>query len=388
MCLTVANQFIAQMEETIRDAVFGNMGTIAAFRVGPLDAEFMERVFAPVFTQEDLQNIAFGQYYITLQIDNMGSKPFSAQGLGPIAPLEISLRTKVIEMSRANFARPKDQVEEAVREFFGYGKKDGAKTIQSIPVPPTQSKDIPRPSLREYQKNEVPKKPASDPKQADDQNSGGIPSNRVRTYGVPRPAEKPQSQPVSKPLPTINSFRKIEPKALPQKNSESLQSLLGKLDTMTVVDEPKQKAQEAVRTPQAFAPKSIPPRPTEEKVIEFPKPVPVITSDPKLSRVATPEKKLALKDILAKAMEAGKTNPVTPPPALEVPNTIASPAPISPVTTTAAPSPILPPKIPTPPPIIKTEAEPVPPQKPQVSTFTKSESIREIPEDILRRVLE
>lgn len=123
LALTVANQFIAQMEETIRDAVFGNMGTTVAFRVGPLDAEFMEKVFAPVFTQEDLQNISFGQFYLTLQIDGMGSKPFSAQGLGPIPPLEISMRNRVIEMSREQFARKKEDVEKAVMEFFEPTKK-------------------------------------------------------------------------------------------------------------------------------------------------------------------------------------------------------------------------------------------------------------------------
>jgi hypothetical protein len=129
LCLTIANQFIAQMEETIRDAVFGNMGTTVAFRVGTLDAEFMEKVFAPVFTQEDLQNIAFAQYYLTLQIDGMGSKPFSAKSLDPIPPLITSMRQQVIEASRKNFSRPKAEVEEAVKEFFGYNK---AKTIATV----------------------------------------------------------------------------------------------------------------------------------------------------------------------------------------------------------------------------------------------------------------
>lgn len=123
LALTVANQFIAQMEETIRDAVFGNMGTTVAFRVGPLDAEFMEKVFAPVFTQEDLQNISFGQFYLTLQIDGMGSKPFSAQGLGPIPPLEISMRDRVIDMSRQQFARSREEVEKSIIEFFEPTKK-------------------------------------------------------------------------------------------------------------------------------------------------------------------------------------------------------------------------------------------------------------------------
>jgi len=373
LCLTVANQFIAQMEETIRDAVFGNMGTTVSFRVGPLDAEFMERVFAPVFTQEDLQNIAFGQYYITLQIDGMGSKPFSAQGLGPMAPLEISLRNKVIEMSRANFARPKEEVEEAVREFFGYAKKDGAKTILSVPVSPNAQKTIPpHPSLREYQKNDAPRKLADDANP--DDAASRINAPRVRAF-VPRPPEKTQLSP--KPLPAINPIKKDEPRAKPVKTSESLQSLLGKLDTMAVIPETKTEIKKEVR---------IPPKAPEPQ-----KSAPTMP-DPKMSRVATPEKKLALKDVLAKAMEASKTNgsaPATqnkPPAAVE-------PLPPAPSTIASAEPAVLPP----PPPVVTPEAQPnmqapaapVPqPEKPQAPTYTRSQVVREIPEDILRQVLE
>ncbi len=134
LALTVANQYIAQMEETIRDAVFGNMGTTVAFRVGPLDAEFIEKIFTPTFTAEDLQNIAFGQMYLTLQIDGMGSKPFSAQGLGPIPPLEHSFRREVIAASRAQFARPKAEVDQMVVEYFGYNTKPDKDRISATPV--------------------------------------------------------------------------------------------------------------------------------------------------------------------------------------------------------------------------------------------------------------
>ena len=345
LCLTVANQFIAQMEETIRDAVFGNMGTTAAFRVGPLDAEFMERVFAPVFTQEDLQNIAFGQFYITLQIDGMGSKPFSAQGLGPITPLEISLREKVIEMSRANFARPKEVVEELVREFFGYAKKDGAKTIQSIPVGQPQANNQPlppqRPTLREYQKNEVPKKPSTAP----------------RAYAMPRPPERTQSVQKNAPV-----------SAKPAKTSESLQNLLGKLDTMTVLpDDPVVTKQPVV----IHAPKIVSDTKPEVKS-EIKTEAKTNLTDPKLSRVATPEKKLALKDALAKAMEAAQYTP----PKKEV---VVMPASVPVV----APPVVEAPKVDQEEPIA-----PKPAQKPQVSTYAKIQPIREIPEDILKKVLE
>jgi hypothetical protein len=118
LALIVANQYIAQMEETIRDAVFGNMGTTITFRVGPLDAEFIERVYTPVFNAQDVQNIAPYQIFLTLLIDGIASKPFSALALPPIQPLEEPQRELVVETSRKQFARPRQQVEEKIMVWF------------------------------------------------------------------------------------------------------------------------------------------------------------------------------------------------------------------------------------------------------------------------------
>lgn len=123
LCLTVANQYVNQMTEIVRDAVFGNMGTTIAFRVGPLDSPLLEKVFTPVFTANDLENLQFGQYYITLQIDNMGSRPFSAQALWPLPAEPHNLKDRVIQASRDNYARPRADVEKEITEWFGYNKK-------------------------------------------------------------------------------------------------------------------------------------------------------------------------------------------------------------------------------------------------------------------------
>ena len=123
LALTVANQFVAQMEESIRDAVFGNMGTIMSFRVGPFDAEFLERVFTPVFTGSDLQNIGFGQMFLTLLIDGMSSRPFSAATLPPIQPVEPPQREAVIAASRAQYAKPREEVEAKIMNWFNEQRK-------------------------------------------------------------------------------------------------------------------------------------------------------------------------------------------------------------------------------------------------------------------------
>jgi energy-coupling factor transporter ATP-binding protein EcfA2 len=102
--LTIAHQYIEQMEEDVRNAVFGNVGTIISFRVGPFDAEVLETIFTPQFLATDIVNLGFAQVYLTLMIDGIGSQPFSATTLPPIAPQPITYRDMVIAASRGGGA--------------------------------------------------------------------------------------------------------------------------------------------------------------------------------------------------------------------------------------------------------------------------------------------
>lgn len=115
--LTIAHQYIEQMEEEVRDAVFGNVGTIVAFRVGPFDAEVLETLFAPRFTATDIVNLSFAQVYLTLMIDGIGSQPFSAVTLPPIEAPQISYRDVVIASSRKQFTHNRAEVEESIKKF-------------------------------------------------------------------------------------------------------------------------------------------------------------------------------------------------------------------------------------------------------------------------------
>ena len=119
LALTLANQYIEQMEEEVRDAVFGNVGTLIVFRVGPFDAEVLETVFDPTFTPEDLVGLGIGQIYLTLMIDGVGSKPFSAETIPPIEKPSISYRNDVIQSSRDQYGRDRATVEAGVnrRQF-------------------------------------------------------------------------------------------------------------------------------------------------------------------------------------------------------------------------------------------------------------------------------
>ncbi len=112
--LTIAHQYVEQMEEQVRAAVFGNVGTSIAFRVGPFDAETLETIFAPEFTQEDLVNLGARQIYLTLMIDGLGSRPFSAVTIPPIEPPRKIYRDEVIASSRRLFATERQHIEKAI----------------------------------------------------------------------------------------------------------------------------------------------------------------------------------------------------------------------------------------------------------------------------------
>jgi hypothetical protein len=112
--LIIAHQYIEQMEEEVRDAVFGNVGTTISFRVGPFDAETLETVFTPKFLAADLVNLGFAQIYLTLMIDGIGSQPFSAKTLPPIEPPRISCKNMVIAASRRHFTKPRTEVEKII----------------------------------------------------------------------------------------------------------------------------------------------------------------------------------------------------------------------------------------------------------------------------------
>jgi len=136
--LTIAHQYIEQMEEEVRNAVFGNVGTIISFRVGPFDAEVLETIFAPQFYAVDICNLGFAQVYLTLMIDGIGSKPFSAVTLPPIERPSISCKEMVIHSSRQQFSRPRAEVEQAIiywhNEQHNPASKDDSKEKKSSPV--------------------------------------------------------------------------------------------------------------------------------------------------------------------------------------------------------------------------------------------------------------
>ncbi|HJV32422.1 MAG TPA: type IV secretion system DNA-binding domain-containing protein, partial [Patescibacteria group bacterium] len=128
LALIVAHQYIEQLEEEVRDAVFGNVGTLIAFRVGAADAAYMENEFMPRFTPEDLVNLTKFQIYLKLMIDGASSEPFSANTLAPIAQRTNSTE-KVVKVSRERYASKRSTVEEKVIRWAGFGTGDTGQQL-------------------------------------------------------------------------------------------------------------------------------------------------------------------------------------------------------------------------------------------------------------------
>ena len=114
--LVIAHQFIDQLEETVRNAVFGNVGTHITFRVGPLDADVLEKVYAPRFEANDLLNLGRGQIYITLAIDGIGSQPFSATTEMPPSPSEVNFEREIMEYTNKTYGTERAEVEDIVKK--------------------------------------------------------------------------------------------------------------------------------------------------------------------------------------------------------------------------------------------------------------------------------
>jgi GTPase SAR1 family protein len=110
LSLAIAHQFIAQLEDNIRDAVFGNVGSIAAFRVGAEDAEYLEKQFSPVFTAKDIMSIDNRNAYLKMLANGSPVKPFNIATLPPPTG-DMSIVESIKELSYLKYGKDRATVE-------------------------------------------------------------------------------------------------------------------------------------------------------------------------------------------------------------------------------------------------------------------------------------
>ncbi len=182
--LIMGHQYIGQLTPTkdnsrLRDAIFGNVGSMVCFRVGAADAEFLETEFAPVYTPNDLVNLPKYHILLKLMINGVSSEPFSARSI----PVNPDFRTgnaeKVVRVSRERYGNPVEQVEERISRWMGaeFHQKSAAmagdeKEVNDVsmllapersapsPARPVERNDAPQ-NLVEMQKQVVPDAPVT-----------------------------------------------------------------------------------------------------------------------------------------------------------------------------------------------------------------------------------
>lgn len=162
--LIMAHQYIAQLSESaggvaigqkdskIRDAVFGNVGTMMNFKVGADDAEYFEKEYTPTLSQQDILGIANYKAYIKLNINNTTSRPFSLESIWDPDGRNYKIAEIIKKYSRMKYGRKKEFVDAEIEARMGINNLQKIETAaESDPVVQTVMKQ-----------NEVPEEPAQE----------------------------------------------------------------------------------------------------------------------------------------------------------------------------------------------------------------------------------
>ncbi len=250
--LIVANQFIGQLNDQVREAVFGNVGTMAAFRTGPDDAEYLVKQFAPIFERGDLSNLPNFYAVVKLMIAGLPSQPFSMLSLPPVGTASKEMSEAVKQLSAAKFGRPRDKVSTDIMTRMGslpalkpkqpeptqeaeslslssFKKPEEivAAAQTSAPAPqPAPPPPQPEPALE----STVEPTPASEPQQAPP-----APGQVIEPAVEPAPPAPVQHMPVPTPAPPehdlVSSSARPAPGAvvMPQPESQAVEVAPGEI---------------------------------------------------------------------------------------------------------------------------------------------------------------
>jgi Type IV secretion-system coupling protein DNA-binding domain len=234
--LVMAHQYVEQMEDEVKAAVFGNVGTTVSYRVGPFDAEVLETIFLPKFTKEDLVNLGQYQMYLTLMIDGVGSPPFSAVGIPPIEPPKVSLRQQVIDNSRVQFAVNRAKIEDDI--FTELLPPAPALRPQEPKRPAPQEEVRPRRPDAPRPRNDAPRPERKTPR----------PPERPRQEARPTPPQEGKSlDDLKSILRTMTESTKVQQEV---KKTEQVSELQGAIAAVQPKEEKRQGEHQPFEVPE------------------------------------------------------------------------------------------------------------------------------------------
>lgn len=186
--LTLAHQYIAQMDETVRDAVFGNIGTMIVFRVGAADAEFLEKEFTPEFSINDIVNLPFATVYLKLMIDGIASRPFSARTLAPFTKPANTYADLIIETSGNTYGRPRTEVETKIAELVHEKEEKPDRETSAQSFHRTQLQETRSPEQNSFHRERFIHQPISNSEETNQ-------TNNTVPIEIKRSAQSPQDGP-------------------------------------------------------------------------------------------------------------------------------------------------------------------------------------------------
>ena len=201
--LVMGHQYIGQLmpdnNPKVRDAVFGNVGTMVVFRVGAADAEFLETEFDPTFTPVDIVNLPKYHVILRLMINGIASDPFTAVTIPVNDDWRVGDGEKVIKVSRERYANPRDQVEDKIQRWMGVEFHEAQADAHSSEQ--TEERVAPR--------EQPAKKPVSSDNTAPAQNQA--PTIQIASDYLER-SQKPVPKPAShtKPAQRDNGYSRRE----------------------------------------------------------------------------------------------------------------------------------------------------------------------------------
>jgi hypothetical protein len=142
LSLILANQFMTQLTDNIREAIIGNIGTVISGRIGVTDAELLQKKFTPTFEAEDLTKLPNFQTVASVMVNGVPSTAFSMSLVPPMGEPNPQLRDAIKRLSAAKYGRPRAQVEKEI--FARLGAGDVAKKAKAEAIKRSQQDQINR----------------------------------------------------------------------------------------------------------------------------------------------------------------------------------------------------------------------------------------------------
>lgn len=140
LSLIIAHQFVAQVKEDIRDAIFGNVGSLVSFRISSQDGELLQKYFTPVFSATDLVGLDNFNAYVRLIIEGQPARAFNIRTIRPEIG-EVTFKTRIVEVSNSKYSKPRLEVDADISRRFR--KQDlSEKTIKEEKLKSDNDEDI------------------------------------------------------------------------------------------------------------------------------------------------------------------------------------------------------------------------------------------------------